>query len=263
MITDVPKAFQIAAQPISKADWLAQNAQSAAQIAEKHTLITQKFDAIWCDNGECAAAQAEALAEITHYLGTQSAKRNRHYPPLLQAALLVQDDLVLMQKTPAGWRLAVGAVCFPSSWRLGEKFNRPLADMHADVPGFGPHTHNAKIIERMFDRLQPDQPLMRGNWGVMPDDELFHPHIHRIAIDFKDMAELTFRHERQTIMKLRQSGLILFTIRISVHRLDTIKAQPTLRVAFKNQLMQLSNSENHYKALINHRHKLIDWLKTA
>lgn len=263
MISGVPKAFQIAAQPIPQPDWLTQNAQSAAQIAEKRALITKNLDAVWRDNGECDVAQAEALAAITAFVAQAPAPQNHALPSLLQAAMLVQDDLVLMQKTPAGWRLAVGAVCFPSSWRLSEKFNRPLADMHEHVPGFGPQTRHAEIIERMFDKLKPHQPLLRGNWGLMPDDALFHPHIHRIPTDFSAMEKLTFRHERQTIMKLRQSGLILFTIRISVHALGAIKADPTLSQNLKDQINHLSQDQLSYKALINHRQKLLDWLRTT
>lgn len=267
MIPNVPKAFQIAAQPINKADWLTQNDQSTAQIAEKRRLITHNLDAIWRDNGECDTAQAEALAEISGFLGKTPAPQDHNLPPLLppllKAAMLVQDDLVLMQKTQAGWRLAVGAVCFPSSWRLDEKFNHPLANMHADVPGFGPKSRNADIIERMFDKLQPDQPLLRGNWGLMPDAELFHPHIHRISADFEAMAELTYRHERQTLIKLRQSGLILFTIRISLHSLGQIKTQPALTQSLKNQVNSLSEAEITYKAIKNHRNKLLEWLDSG
>mgnify|MGYP000846223527 CR=1 FL=1 len=42
-----------------------------------------------------------------------------------------------------GWRLAAGSLCFPSSWSLVEKFGKPLQDIHAPVPGFGPGTRSA------------------------------------------------------------------------------------------------------------------------
>jgi hypothetical protein len=57
-------------------------------------------------------------------------------PPLHQAALSVQEDLVLMRKGEAGWRLAAASVCFPSSWNLREKFRRPMHEIHGPVPGF-------------------------------------------------------------------------------------------------------------------------------
>ena len=47
-----------------------------------------------------------------------------------------------MRRGEDGWRLAAGSLCFPSSWSLDEKFGRPLQEIHAPVPGFGPrHPH--------------------------------------------------------------------------------------------------------------------------
>ncbi len=43
-----------------------------------------------------------------------------------------------MRRGEEGWRLAVGALCFPSSWQLTEKFGKPMSGIHEPVPGFGP-----------------------------------------------------------------------------------------------------------------------------
>ncbi|TIU52784.1 MAG: DUF3445 domain-containing protein, partial [Mesorhizobium sp.] len=64
--------------------------------------------------------------------------------PLVQASLLVQEDLILMRRDESGWRLAAGSLCFPSSWSLLEKFGKPLQQIHAPVPGFGPGTRPAE-----------------------------------------------------------------------------------------------------------------------
>ncbi|TGQ25043.1 heme-dependent oxidative N-demethylase subunit alpha family protein, partial [Mesorhizobium sp. M4B.F.Ca.ET.214.01.1.1] len=74
--------------------------------------------------------------------------------PLVAASLLVQEDLILMRRDVSGWRLAAGSLCFPSSWALTEKFGKPLQQIHAPVPGFGPGTRPADLINRMFDGLQ-------------------------------------------------------------------------------------------------------------
>ncbi len=49
--------------------------------------------------------------------------------PLLQAAKLVQDDLLILSRTEPGWRLVAASLSFPSSWVLAGK-NRKSARRH-------------------------------------------------------------------------------------------------------------------------------------
>ena len=87
--------------------------------------------------------------------GDDGLKGDMTSSPIAIAALLVQEDLVLMRKSPEGWRLVAASLCFPSAWNLLEKFRKPLHEIHAPVPDFGEGTRNAGLIERMFDSLNP------------------------------------------------------------------------------------------------------------
>ena len=78
-------------------------------------------------------------------------------PPLLTAARLVAEDLLLLFRDETGWRLGAAALCFPSSWVLAEKFGQQLETIHAPVPGFGPQSRNAQLIGRMFDAARPER----------------------------------------------------------------------------------------------------------
>lgn len=258
---DTPPAFKIAAKPIDKANWLIQNALQASHLTEKEKLFEERLADVWRDNGEVDEAQHEALIEICHHLNYTKPEPDCATPPLLQASRLVQDDLVIMQKKPEGWVLAAASICFPSSWKLSEKFNRPLNDIHEHVPSFGPKSRNATLIARMFDTLQPDKPLMRGNWGLLPNDGLFQPHPHRIPDDFGELGQLTFRHERQTILKLKQTQDIVFTIRISCWSLSTIRSDTMLRKSLIEQIETMTPDQIHYKAIAKQRQSLLDWLK--
>ena len=259
---DIPPAFKISAHPIEKRYWLTQNQQSQDQCIEKQKLFDERLDDVWCDNGECGDAQIEALETICAALNL-TANPSSDEAPLLQAAKLVQDDLVLMQKTDQGWVLAAGAVCFPSSWSLQEKFNRPLHIVHQHVPGFGPQSRNAKLIARMFDNLAVGEPIMRGNWGVLPDAELFHPTPHHMPDAFEDYGKLTFRHERQTLLKLERSGVILFTIRISLWPLADIRSNEILRTSFEKEIETMTLDEIRYKAMAKHKESLLEWLNQS
>ena len=47
--------------------------------------------------------------------------------PLVDAALMVQEDLVVLQHVEGSWTVTAGVVCFPTHWTIGEKLGLPLA----------------------------------------------------------------------------------------------------------------------------------------
>jgi hypothetical protein len=191
-------------------------------------------------------------------------------PALQAAALLVQEDLVLMRRGQAGWRLAAASLCFPSSWTLAEKFGKPLQDIHEPVPGFGAGTRTAELIERIFDRLSADRPVERRNWSIQAGDALHQPLSHdgrsaraagtRSRFPGGDAAAHAFiRVERQTLRKLPVSGDILFTIRIHLDPLSALSAHPdrrSLAAAFAAQLNALDAEQLGYKGLAADRDRL-------
>ena len=168
-----------------------------------------------------------------------------------------------MRRGEESWRLAAGALCFPSSWRLTEKFGKAMSEIHVPVPGFGPGTRNAGLIDRMFDKLQIAQPVERFNWSIQAGDALYHPLSNAGRIDratgrpvrFPDVeaaARAFIRVERQTLRKLPVSGDILFTIRI---HMDPLAA------SFAEQLMALDADQLDYKGLTADRDRLVEVLR--
>lgn len=181
-------------------------------------------------------------------------------PGLLKAAMLVQEDLVLMRKGKAGWRLAAASVCFPSSWVLAEKFSKPMHEIHAPVPDFGEGTRNATLIERIFDNLQTEHPAERFNWSVYTDAELFHDSRagERFVQNNTDQAFL--RVEHQTLTKLPVSGDILFTIRIHVDPLEILAKRKDCKEiveGFVGTLKAMTLPQLEYKGLEAERDLLI------
>ncbi|HTN40322.1 MAG TPA: heme-dependent oxidative N-demethylase subunit alpha family protein, partial [Asticcacaulis sp.] len=164
-----------------------------------------------------------------------------------------------------GWRLAAAHLCFPSSWRLHEKFGKALQEIHAPVPDFGRDTRNATIIERMFDNLRPEQPVMRWNWSLHADDVLHHPHsAGQWRFGDEKIDSLYFRLERQALRKLPVSGDILFTIRIYLDPLEAMEMQPNaaeLARALISQLQAYTPQQLDYKGLTLERERLITRLE--
>ena len=184
--------------------------------------------------------------------------------PLAIAALLIQEDLVLMRKSAVGWKLVAASLCFPSAWDLLEKFKRPLHEIHAPVPDFGAGTRNASLVERMFDNLNPARSVLRWNWSLYGDDRLYHPlsdnGMKRRFGEADDITgRVTLRLERQTLRKLPQSGDILFTIRIYLDPLEALERHAegaALAQSIEEQVMAMTDEQIAYKGLADERARL-------
>jgi len=290
------KLFNIGLKPLDPANWIEVDGHLLPYLAEKRRLYAGIPERVFVEEDGTRDAQQEVLDLLGAYLPERFPRTHRHtdvgievvgaanHPalpmgladaPLVAASLLVQEDLILMRRDDSGWRLAAGSLCFPSSWSLLEKFGKPLQQIHEPVPGFGPGTRPAELINRMFDGLQ-GQAVERFNWSIQADNALYHPLSNVERIDratsrptrFPDgdvKAHAFIRVERQTLRKLPASRDILFTIRIHLDPLAVLERHPdraTLALSFAAQLEALDLDQLDYKGLTSDRDRLIEHLKT-
>lgn len=276
------KLFQIGLKPLDVNEWIAADERLSADLAEKDRLAATHWAEIFAAEPETAAAQSEVLALLLEHLPARYPTLYRHDgntmqigerlvpldapPALWTAARLVQEDLVLMRRGETGWRLAAAALCFPSSWKLREKFGRPIHEVHAPVPAFGAGTRNAELIARMFDNMRPETPVIRWNWSVYGDAEMFHPHnspARRFGPGAR--AENVFlRVERQTLRRLHVSRDILFTIHIVVDPLEALERHSDaagIAAALIGQLMSFNPEQLEYKGMTLERDRLVARLR--
>jgi dimethylamine monooxygenase subunit A len=282
------KPFNIGVRPLDIDDWVEVDTNLATYLNEKAQHYSNDRHQVIVSEDTSIAAQTEALNLLSEhvckrypniYRKTGSAIDilngkfqvpliDQTLPPLAIAAKLVQEDLVLMSASPEGWRLVAASLCFPSAWNLLEKFGHPLHKVHAPVPGFGTGTRNASVIDRMFDNLRPDQPVMRWNWSLHEDGELHHATSHsgsESRFGNGDIGGHVFlRVERQTLCKLPKSGDIIFTVRIYLDPLEVLEIIPDgakLAMAIDEQLSQFSPEQENYKGLVGERARLSARLK--
>jgi hypothetical protein len=276
------RLFQIGLKPLEIAEWIDVDDNLLSYLAEKERLFTARPDDVFAAEAETTEAQAEVLALLSEHLVARFPEiyarqaneiviagdhrvvlDDAGVPPLRVAAALVQEDLVLMRRGEADWRLAAASLSFPSSWSLREKFRRPIHEVHGPVPGFNAGTRNAELIARMFDHLRPEMPVIRWNWSIYGDEALFHPEsaspeTRRFGTGAR--AENVFlRVERQTLRRLPRSRDILFTIRIYVDPLEALERlaeAPAIATSLINQLMTLSDEQLSYKGLTLERNRL-------
>jgi hypothetical protein len=287
--------FTIGLKPLDPAEWIEPDAFLAEHLDQKEALFANARDAVFAAEPATLAAQDEVLALLADHLTERFPDLYRRHgevieivpagrsvaldaepdTPLVTAARLVQEDLVLMRKSESGWRLVGAALCFPSSWSLAEKFGRPLDEIHAPVPGFAAGTRPAALIARIFDNLQVDQPVERLNWSLQEDDRLHHPRSkgQRNAavrpetgglLGDDPLASTFIRVERQTLRRQPQSGDILFTIRIHLDPLRRLAAHPEvarLSVSLAKQLEALDEAQLAYKGIAENRAALVRALR--
>ena len=138
---------------------------------------------------------------------------------LWTASLWLADDLVIMQEIDGEYRLAAASLCSPSSWLLEEKFGRPLAEIHATIPGFDAAL--TPRVDRFLHHLKPDHPVERFNWSLQAGDALCDR--GQTAVEVQASTPLYYRVERQTLRRLPVSGAIVFTIRVYLHPLALLQ----------------------------------------
>ena len=279
------RLFQIGLRPLDPAEWIDVDGTLAAQLAEKNRVLETHPAETFAAEPGTEDAQRELLNLLADHLPHRFPEVYRRdgdciairpsgdkidlgadLPPLLTAARLVAEDLVILRKGEAGWRLVAAALAFPSSWVLAEKFGRPMHEIHGPVPGFGAGTRSAQLIERMFDNMRAETPMIRWNWSLYGDDRLYHPEVSGPDIRRfgADMANIFLRVERQTLRRLPLGGDIVFTIRIHVDPLAALEAQPEagrIATALAEQLLALDAAQLGYKGLTLERDRLVARLR--
>ena len=266
-------------------NWIVPDAHLAAQVREKVEHFSNRHAAVFAAEPDTLEAQAEVLDRLLDYLP-------KRYPdlwrvdgnevtivpagltyrldefaerPLELACRLIQDDLVIMRKGDSGYRIAAAAVCFPSTWILGDKFGKAIADVHRPVPGFARGTRSATVVDRIFENLKVDAPVERCNWSIYEVADLHHPKSHsthkRWEGQQQDLVLLSFiRAERQTLTRLPRSGDVVFTIQIIVDPAKLLMEHPEraqIAAILKDHVESLDDAELAYKGLSGHQETLV------
>jgi dimethylamine monooxygenase subunit A len=222
--------------PLDMADWLRVDDAFAAQMAERDRLIGAQCDAVYAITDQARAAATEVLHLVLDHLpplGFQVGDTTVTRPdgvvvpldlraPLLTAGRLVQNDLCIMQDDGQGEHLLSGAVlCFPAGWTLSEKLARPMMRIHKPVEKYTDDV--GRRVQRLMDLIQPGKPMWRMN-AHHSDAHLFNP-LAESSHDRHDGAAPVIatdkpfiRSERQCLIRLPQSGAVLFSIHTYIVR---------------------------------------------
>lgn len=230
--------------PITLADWLQRDEVFAAQMALRDQLIADRPEAVHAMAGTARPAAEELLALVLDQLeGAEGYHRTGDAvrrpdgvlvplagPPLVTAGRLVQEDLVVLEKPQgeAEHQLTAAILCFPSNWTLAQKFGMPLGRIHAPVDAYDDTV--AKRVQRLFDAIRPEMPLMRAN--LLP---YAHANLHSPRAEYARHAPgpdaiRYVRSERQTLLRLPASRAVVFSIHVFQVPLDSIVGDERTRL---------------------------------
>lgn len=227
--------------PLDPVEWLPVDPDFAEQMAYREDLLRRVPDVVLAMQRGAEHAVAEMfdtvlqhLADRTDYAldggaltrpdGVRVAIDAGH--PLETLTQLCAADFCLLSPDDAGgeYRLIAATLCFPSRWLLAEKIGHPLTVIHDPVPDYDDSL--AKRVNRMFEALRVDRPLVRINWLVHAAPELHLPlGLSDKLVARADPAQgIYLRTERQTLHRLPETGAVVFGIKTTLCPLEALTA---------------------------------------
>ncbi|MEE9455030.1 MAG: DUF3445 domain-containing protein [Paracoccaceae bacterium] len=219
-------------QPLNPADWLLRDEVFSAQMAYRDQLLANRRAQVFQATPNSLAAQHELLETVITALDTGYIRHKSHImrpdnvqvslddTPIITAARLVQEDLLILENGATEPELTAAVLCFPASWTLDEKFTQGMRAIHGNVIEYTPDM--AKRVHRMFDALRPEQPLWRANFLIYSDADLFQPRAAGQDKPRKQGQGGYIRVERQSLRKLPRTGAVVFGIHTYIMALSKL-----------------------------------------
>ena len=211
-------------------------------LAEKKRLFANAREVVSVSLPESAEAAAEAAELVLSKRISPDSFGN--FSPLENAALQVQEDLVVLVRSEDAWRFGAGVVCFPSHWVPTQKLGLPMTDVHEPVPHYNEEL--AQRVDRFLDNLAPGRSAWRRNWMIHASPRLHVPYPPAVGGSVQPQ-DLWLRSERQVLWALPATGGVLFTIRTQQFPLRALAMRPDVASSMASSLRSTSNSLRAYR----------------
>ena len=223
--------LQLGLQQLDPNTWMQVDNDYPQFYQHKVETFARRPDNVYFAEPSSTTAQAEFHQQLVAHL-------QRDYPQhcnkisnqlpftsLWHSSLLVQEDICLLEQIDERYCLTAASVCSPSNWRLEDKRGGNLDLIHKPVPGY--QEQLSTRVQRLFSKLKSDAPLLRYNWSLQADNELWwrddlNPNSIQNRKECMDFSQWYWRVERQTLMRLPTTEAIVFTIRIYLHQVANL-----------------------------------------
>lgn len=224
--------------PMDPADWIIVDDAYAGQMEERRKLLAARRDTVLALDPQARPAAQELLnavladlaARADHVVTEGQVQRPDGMTvtldrddPMGTLGHLVQQDLCIMERRGDEHVLTAAVLCFPASWTLEEKFMRPLTGIHVPVDSYDDSM--ARRVQRLFDGVQVGRPLWRFNALWYADPTLHQPRREADRRPERGAEDARYlRTERQSLLRLPQTGAVVFGIHTSVLERATVRA---------------------------------------
>ncbi|GAA1141472.1 heme-dependent oxidative N-demethylase family protein [Nesterenkonia lutea] len=190
--------------------------------------------------------------------------------PLTFIGAQVQEDIALLDQREGQLFVDAGLVTFAADWSFGFDVGMSFLEIHGPVP----RVHQTGVIARaqkFLMRLQADAPHRRTNWSLTVGRRLdvstetypeWGPDRTRILTVDDDAfgAEVHLRVEVQHLVRLPESGSVMFLIRTYLLPLEAIAGIEPWRARLHAVLAELPEDMADYKGFIAYRDRAVQWL---
>lgn len=182
----------------------------------------------------------EIYVPICEYISRETNQKNNSFQNL--AYNLAEDVIIHRIQGDKDW-LAAGHICLPSQWWPEEKIGKPLAEIHAPVPGM--KNNHFKLVETMINA----GPFLRYVWSIIFEDRInFHPSIPKKEFDFASSA-IYIKVEEQMTIGFPEIKAALFVLRQNLILPGEID-YPSLYKTCKNMTPEQKKYKNVTEELI-------------
>lgn len=197
----------IGLRPLDMQTWLDPDPDDP-QMPMRRDLLGSRRSEVFGATAGSESARAEVARAVADHVQAELPGRD---DPLVEAALLVRDDLCVLEQREGRWLLTAGVVCFPSRWRLSEKLGQDVTTIHDPVPTY--RATLGQATDAAITAVGRMRPRWRVNWTLLDDPALFQPSAPS-GPSHRPGRESFLRVERQCLAPVGTA--IVFTIRTTV-----------------------------------------------
>ena len=186
---------------------------------------------------------------------------NKNYLEI--AATLATEDFNILRKYATGkYHLVASATLFPVGWSLKQKIGYPIEELHRPVPKWSDKINKDKelkfadIVQNLFDKLVDDRVIERHGTFLQNFPDLFlnkvpsfkEPSLEDIEVTqgFR-FQDILIRRERQSLMRLPETGDILFTVRTYIEPMINLDDEEL--ISFSKEVKLWDKDNLNYKGV--------------
>lgn len=185
----------------------------------------------------------------------------------------VQEDLVLLDQREGQLFADAGVVTFAADWSFGFDVGMSFLEIHGPVPRVR-ETGVITRAQKFIMRLQAGEPYRRTNWSMTVGRRLdvstdtypeWGPDRSRIQrVDGATFgAQVHLRVEVQHLVRLPETGAVMFMIRTYMLPLEAVAEVEPWRARLESVLTELPEDMADYKGFIAYRDRAVAWLRAA